>query len=62
MPVDATEDEGIPVSGADDPKIAELVGEARATALYEDILLAEAGLSAFDLDAFRQGTLTPVFF
>jgi peptide chain release factor 3 len=62
MPVDATEEDGIPVSGPDDPKIAELVGEARATALYEDILLAEAGLSAFDLDAFRQGTLTPVFF
>jgi peptide chain release factor 3 len=62
MPVDATEDEGIPVSGADDPRIAELVGEARATALYEEVLLAEAGLNAFDLDAFRQGTLTPVFF
>jgi len=62
MPVDATEEEGIPVSGADDPRIAELVGEARATALAEEVLLAEAGLNAFDLDAFRQGTLTPVFF
>jgi peptide chain release factor 3 len=62
MPVDATEDEGIEVSGPDDPKIAELVGEARATALAEEVLLAEAGLNAFDLDAFRQGTLTPVFF
>ncbi|WP_372621582.1 peptide chain release factor 3 [Falsiroseomonas sp.] len=62
MPVDATEEEGIPVSGPDDPRIAELVGEARATALYEEVLLAEAGLNAFDLAAFRQGTLTPVFF
>jgi hypothetical protein len=34
MPVDATEDDGIPVTGADDPRIAELVGEERATALY----------------------------
>jgi len=62
MPVDATEEEGIAVTGADDPRIAGIVGAARATALYEEVLLAEAGLNAFDLDAFRQGTLTPVFF
>ncbi|WP_439550669.1 peptide chain release factor 3 [Falsiroseomonas sp.] len=62
MPVDATEEEGIAVSGADDPRIAELVGEERATQLSEDILLAEAGLKSFDLAAFREGTLTPVYF
>jgi peptide chain release factor 3 len=62
MPVDATSEAGIAVSGPDDPKVAELVGEARATALAEEVLLAEAGLNAFDLDAFRDGTLTPVFF
>ncbi|MGK7864034.1 peptide chain release factor 3 [Falsiroseomonas sp. E2-1-a4] len=62
MPVDATEEGGIPVSGPDDPKIAELVGEERATQLYEDILLAEAGLAKFDLAKFREGTLTPVYF
>nr|WP_237216288.1 peptide chain release factor 3 [Roseomonas sp. NPKOSM-4] len=62
MPVDATEDEGIPVSGYDEPRIAELVGPARAEALAEEVLLAEAGLKAFDLEAFREGTLTPVFF
>jgi peptide chain release factor 3 len=62
MPVDVTEDAGIPVSGPDDPRIAGLVGEERATQLAEDMLLAEAGLKAFDLEAFRQGTLTPVYF
>jgi peptide chain release factor 3 len=62
MPVDATESEGIKVTGADDPVTATLVGEARATQLAEDVLLAEAGLSRFDLDSFREGHLTPVFF
>ncbi|WP_439598343.1 peptide chain release factor 3 [Falsiroseomonas sp.] len=62
MPVDATEESGIPVSGPDDPKIAGLVGEERATQLSEDILLAEAGLAQFDLARFREGTLTPVYF
>jgi peptide chain release factor 3 len=62
MPVDATEDAGIPVEGPDDPRIAGLVGEERATQLSEDILLAEAGLNSFDLERFREGTLTPVYF
>ncbi len=62
MPVDATEEEGIAVSGYDDPRIAGLVGAERAAALEEEVLLAEAGLKAFNLAAFRQGTLTPVFF
>jgi peptide chain release factor 3 len=62
MPVDATEDAGIPVDGPDDPRIAALVGEERATQLSEDILLAEAGLNVFDLERFREGTLTPVYF
>ena len=62
MPVDATEEEGIPVAGPDDPKVAELVGEERATQLVEDMLLAEAGLHQFDLTKFREGHLTPVYF
>ncbi|NKC31707.1 peptide chain release factor 3 [Falsiroseomonas selenitidurans] len=62
MPVDATEEGGIAVEGPDDPRIAALVGEERATQLSEDILLAEAGLAAFDLAKFREGTLTPVYF
>jgi peptide chain release factor 3 len=62
MPVDATEDAGIPVEGPDDPRIAGLVGAERATQLSEDILLAEAGLNSFDLERFREGTLTPVYF
>ncbi|OYW07551.1 MAG: hypothetical protein B7Z53_06040 [Rhodospirillales bacterium 12-71-4] len=60
--MDATEEGGIAVEGPDDPRIAALVGEERATQLSEDILLAEAGLAAFDLAKFREGTLTPVYF
>jgi peptide chain release factor 3 len=62
MPVDATEDAGIAVDGPDDPRIAEMVGAERATQLSEDILLAEAGLNLFELERFREGTLTPVYF
>ncbi len=51
----------IPVSGADDPRVAQEVPNEAAT-LREQVELAQAGYPEFDLDAFRQGTLTPVFF
>jgi peptide chain release factor 3 len=62
MPVDAAEADAVPMSGPDDPRLAALVGDARAAALAEEAELALAGFAEFDLDAFRQGTLTPVFF
>src|SRR4030042_139836 len=37
-------------------------GRERAAALAEEVGLAEAACPEFDLEAFRQGTLTPVFF
>ena len=62
LPVDATEEEAIEVEGYEDPRIAGLVGEARAIALAEEVLLAEAGFPPFDLQKFREGHLTPVYF
>jgi len=62
LPVDADDAGAIPLADIDDPKLDALVGGERATALREEAMLAEAGLHAFDLAAFREGTLTPVFF
>jgi len=62
LPVDKDDSEAIQLTGPEDPKLAELVGQERATNLAEELLLAEAGLNTFDLEAFREGTLTPVYF
>jgi len=62
LPVDADDTGAIPLSGMDDPRLDALVGAARAAALREEASLAEAACPEFDLTAFRQGTLTPVFF
>ena len=44
-----------------DPAVAELVGEKRAAALQEEVELLGAGRE-FDMEAVRNGTLSPVFF
>jgi peptide chain release factor 3 len=62
MPVDKAWEDSIPMTSTEDPALARLVGAERAIQLAEEALLAEAGLKQFDLEAFRQGTLTPVFF
>ncbi len=62
LPVDADDASSIPLSGLDDPKLAELVGAERAAALREEAELAQAGCPEFDLESFRAGHLTPVFF
>src|SRR5699024_4223708 len=51
----------IPVSGPDDPQLAEIAGDELATLLEEIELIREAG-SGFDLELYRAGQLTPVFF
>ena len=56
------EPEGQPVSGADDPTIAELLGEDAVSAWRDEIDLVETASGKFDLPKFREGTLTPVFF
>ena len=57
------EDDGTPVSGPDDPMIDELMADADATARWrEEMELVQGACQPFDLETFRAGTLTPVFF
>ena len=51
-----------PVSGPDDPKAAGLLPEHEREAWLEEVMLAESGCRPFDLESFREGHLTPVFF
>ena len=62
--LDAADDAGtIPVSGPGDPLFDQLLTEnGAADAWREEVELAEGGLKTFDLAAFREGHLTPVFF
>lgn len=62
LPVDADDSSAVRLSDLDDPKLDALVGEARAAALREEASLAEAACPEFDLEKFREGHLTPVFF
>ncbi|MGE0769341.1 MAG: peptide chain release factor 3 [Hyphomicrobiaceae bacterium] len=55
-------DDGIEVAGIGDPLIDTLLSEERAAHWREEMGLVEGACGNFDLDAFRQGTLTPVFF
>ncbi len=56
------EPEGTPVSGPDDPAIAALLKEDAVSAWRDEIELVETACGKFDLDKFRAGALTPVFF
>ncbi|HRK20013.1 MAG TPA: peptide chain release factor 3 [Hyphomicrobiaceae bacterium] len=56
------DDEGTKVDGPADPFIAELMGEDGVEAWAGEIDLVEGACGKFDLEAFRHGTLTPVFF
>ncbi|GJD93125.1 peptide chain release factor 3 [Methylobacterium iners] len=62
--LDAADDAGtVPVSGVEDPLFDQLLTEEGEAATWrEEAELAETGLKRFDLDAFREGHLTPVFF
>ena len=55
------DDELIQTQGLDDPIFDTLLPNG-ADAWREEAMLAEAGSKAFDLAAFREGHLTPVFF
>ena len=48
--------------GPDDPAILALIGEAGAARLRHDIELLDAAGHPFDVEALRDGTLTPVYF
>ena len=58
---DAELAEGISVTGIDDPKIDELLGD-QADDLREDIELLEGAGAEFDVEAFLQGKQTPLLF
>jgi peptide chain release factor 3 len=57
-----TDDEPTPVSGPDDPKLVSLLPPEETDAWQEEVMLAQEACKPFDLAAFREGHLTPVFF
>jgi peptide chain release factor 3 len=54
--------ESIACQGLDDPKLAQLLPAAALAKLREEVELVRAAYPEFDLDAYRAGHLTPVFF
>lgn len=50
------------IKGRQSPELDEAVGSDLAAKLREDLELIEGGSNPFDLEAFRSGELTPVFF
>ena len=54
--------EPMTVSGLDDPALIALLPAHEADAWLEEAMLAEDGCKPFELAAFREGHLTPVFF
>ncbi len=54
--------ESVKIDGLDDPRLADHVPEALLARLREEVEMARALLPAFDLQAFRDGTLTPIWF
>jgi peptide chain release factor 3 len=57
-----TDEEPMPVSGPDDPKLTSLLPPEEADPWQEEVMLAQEACKPFDLQAFREGHLTPVFF
>ncbi len=56
------DDEELKVLGLDDPALAALLPPFEADGWREEAMLAAEGSKPFDLAAFREGHLTPVFF
>ncbi len=57
-----TDEEPIKVSSPDDPKLLNLLPPEEVEAWQEEVFLAQEACKPFDLQAFREGHLTPVFF
>ncbi len=53
---------GEAVTGLDDPKVVELLGEAAAERLREEVELLEAAGADFDPEAVARGEVSPTFF
>jgi peptide chain release factor 3 len=54
--------DGIPTTGPADPVIDTFVDEGTVAQWREEMDLVEGAAGQFDVDAFRHGTLTPVYF
>ena len=54
--------EGLPVSGPNDPVFESLLEDEQQDDWRDEIELVEDACGRFELKAFREGTLTPVFF
>jgi len=54
--------ESIEVDGLDDPKLDELIPAEQLEQLREEAELAREACPTFDLEAYLQGTMTPVYF
>lgn len=57
-----TDEEPTEVSGPEDEKLMSLLPPEEADAWQEEVMLAQEACKPFDLQAFREGHLTPVFF
>ncbi len=52
----------VQIQGIDNPEVDELLGAAQAAELRDEIELVRGASHEFDLEAYRRGELTPVFF
>lgn len=52
----------IQTSGLDDPQLDAILSPDNLAKLREDVELAQAGYTEFDMEAYRNGDLTPVYF
>ncbi|HZH51008.1 MAG TPA: peptide chain release factor 3 [Microvirga sp.] len=57
-----TDEEPMEVSGPDDASVVALLPPEEAESWQEEVFLAQEACKPFDLQAFREGHLTPVFF
>ncbi|MBC6439161.1 MAG: peptide chain release factor 3 [Rhodospirillales bacterium] len=57
-----TVEEGIACEGLDDPRLDALLPAHAVAALREQVAMARGLLPAFDMDAYRAGNLTPMYF
>ena len=53
---------GVKCDGLDDPKLNDLLPEDALATLREEVEMVRALCPAFDMQAFLEGTMTPVFF